>query len=237
MLQTWIAYFDHSGGNLLPLAIGGCIAVVCLLVVWILILTGKHGEAAEPAEAEEQTWAPQPAPGRGSRTPAEAAPVRQSAGPAAPAAVQRPQAAAVPPVGPVPAVPAAPTPAPGPYAAQQRDENATVAMPGKQRHHAVKGVGRRVLLVDRNDPARVYEVWLNPEAVLGRSPEADLSFPEEKYMARRQCRLVDHEGNVYVQDLASTNGTYVNGIPAGHTALLPDGAVLGMGQLELIVKL
>lgn len=251
MLQTWIDYFDHSGGNLLPLAIGGLIAVVCLLVVWILILTGKRSEAAEqawkPQEPARDGWMPmerpgeqrpdgpvQPAAAQGAY-PAEPAPV--PAAPAAPA----PEAAAAQTGAPMPETApetfAAPTPAAGPYTAQQRDENATVAMPGVQLHHAVKGVGRRVLLVDRQNPAKVYEVWLNPEAVLGRSPEADLSFPEEKYMARRQCRLVDYEGNVYVQDLASTNGTYVNGVPAGHTALLPDGAVLSMGRLELIVRL
>src|SRR5690348_15701021 len=52
---------------------------------------------------------------------------------------------------------------------------------------------------------------LKAETVLGRGVEADVRMIEEK-MSRRHCRLVLESEDTYIEDLGSTNGTYVNGV-------------------------
>ena len=46
--------------------------------------------------------------------------------------------------------------------------------------------------------------------VLGRSPEADVTI-DDVYASDFHLRMSTHDGQVLVQDLGSTNGTYVNG--------------------------
>ena len=58
------------------------------------------------------------------------------------------------------------------------------------------GLGRRVPL-------------LTAETVLGRDPGCGLVIPLEN-VSRRHCMLRHRDGEVYVQDLGSTNGTWVN---------------------------
>lgn len=71
--------------------------------------------------------------------------------------------------------------------------------------------------------------WGGPDAELfvGRHPDCDivLSVPE---VSRRHARLVLRDGIWSVQDLESTNGTFVNGVAVGRYELRP-GDCLQLG--------
>ncbi len=54
------------------------------------------------------------------------------------------------------------------------------------------------------------EVALKPEMVLGRTAECDLQLTEG-HASRRHARLFFAEDGVWVEDLSSANGTFVNG--------------------------
>jgi diguanylate cyclase (GGDEF)-like protein len=55
--------------------------------------------------------------------------------------------------------------------------------------------------------------WLytNKELLIGRAPEANVCIPDQRVSMRHARVIVSPEGAVLVEDLGSTNGTYVNG--------------------------
>lgn len=66
----------------------------------------------------------------------------------------------------------------------------------------------------------------------GRAPRADFVM-DAPLVSRLHCRFeVADDGTVAVQDLESTNGTYVNGEKIQRVALA-EGAVVGVGRVQL----
>lgn len=68
---------------------------------------------------------------------------------------------------------------------------------------------------------------------IGRDLGLDLSLPAENSVSRRHARLTVGASEITVEDLGSTNGTYVSGRPAP-TDLAP-GDVLRLGRCEMRV--
>lgn len=54
--------------------------------------------------------------------------------------------------------------------------------------------------------------WLsaNKELLIGRAPDADICIPDRLVSQRHARVIVNPEGAVFIEDLGSTNGTYVN---------------------------
>lgn len=52
-------------------------------------------------------------------------------------------------------------------------------------------------------------VAVDPAFVIGRSPECELSIADT-YLSSRHARFANDDGDLTVEDLGSTNGTYVN---------------------------
>ena len=73
---------------------------------------------------------------------------------------------------------------------------------------------------------------LSGPAVIGTSPDCDVPVGCE-YASRRHCSIRPVEGDWLVEDLGSTNGTYVNG-HREDTALLRDGDVVLVGRATLL---
>jgi transcriptional regulator with GAF, ATPase, and Fis domain len=61
-------------------------------------------------------------------------------------------------------------------------------------------------------PKRGVRLDLEDSALVGRSSGADLQLIDGK-VSREHCRLTVKDGQVFVEDLASQNGTFVNGAP------------------------
>jgi len=88
-----------------------------------------------------------------------------------------------------------------------------------------------LLLLDENAPPRRIPLHSLP-VVIGRNPPADLIL-EGPTVSRRHCRLELLDGSLRLRDLASTNGTFVNGERITDPVPLDDGAVLGIGVYRL----
>ena len=67
---------------------------------------------------------------------------------------------------------------------------------------------------------------------IGRDPSCELALSSPD-VSRRHCRLQLVAGEVFVTDLRSTNGTYVDGKRIEDSTLLPDGSILEVGQQVL----
>jgi DNA-binding NtrC family response regulator len=74
-----------------------------------------------------------------------------------------------------------------------------------------------------------------PDTTIGRHAGANLSVPDY-LMSRRHCLLQRQNGRVTLRDLGSSNGTFVNGIPA-HERTLQHGDRIRAGNSVLLFLL
>jgi two-component system cell cycle response regulator len=75
-------------------------------------------------------------------------------------------------------------------------------------------------------------ISLKETTVLGRGGDADVRLVEEK-MSRRHCRLSIEAGEAYIEDLGSSNGTYVNGRRINRQKLA-DGDKIQVGETTIL---
>jgi serine phosphatase RsbU (regulator of sigma subunit) len=88
-----------------------------------------------------------------------------------------------------------------------------------------------LLVLDDNAPPRRIPLHSLP-VVIGRNPPADLVL-DGTTVSRRHCRLELKNGQLRLSDLASTNGTFVNGVRLTEATALEDGATIGVGAWRL----
>ena len=91
----------------------------------------------------------------------------------------------------------------------------------------------QVKLIVVGGKANRTEVQLRLPAVLGRSRDADLTLGHSS-ISRRHCRLWEEQGQVMVEDLQSTNGTFVEDQRVDRAVLEP-GTRLRVGPLTFVV--
>lgn len=85
--------------------------------------------------------------------------------------------------------------------------------------------------------ANVQQVRLLSETVIGRSADCNLKIASTQ-VSRRHCRIVVNDLGVYVEDLCSANGTYLNGrrLLPNQLTLAPAGAQLIIGPATFAVE-
>jgi len=105
--------------------------------------------------------------------------------------------------------------------------------PGSRRGHG-----------DASTPARVWLLWdqrtfglADGDNVLGRAPECDVRL-DAPGVSRRHARIrIPGAGSTpMLEDLASTNGTLVNGALLTRPRALKDGDVVQVGSVDLTVR-
>jgi pSer/pThr/pTyr-binding forkhead associated (FHA) protein len=72
--------------------------------------------------------------------------------------------------------------------------------------------------------------------VLGRAPECDYRI-DDPMVSRRHCAFSYRDGQVWVEDLASRNGTRLNGETVLPPRPVAHGDLLEVGRLPLVVRL
>jgi hypothetical protein len=72
---------------------------------------------------------------------------------------------------------------------------------------------------------------LSQGALLGRGGEADIVL-QDQFSSTRHARLVPHGDAIVLEDLGSTNGTYLNGEPVSGPQPLHDGDAIRIGDSE-----
>lgn len=90
---------------------------------------------------------------------------------------------------------------------------------------------------DAADPSKYFRKTLLDRLRLGRAlNQCDVAFEYEDSVSAVHCELSRTERCVYVKDLKSSNGTYINGQKVYDTSQLRDGDMLKLGLLSLIVR-
>lgn len=89
------------------------------------------------------------------------------------------------------------------------------------------------LRVVYKDPTAGPVVPVDAPVVIGRAPHGDLPLSDE-YLSNRHARVYERDGRLFVEDMGSTNGTYVNGQRV-YASALHGGDVIGVGRLSVEV--
>jgi hypothetical protein len=96
-----------------------------------------------------------------------------------------------------------------------------LAVDGYGKHPAAEGTdaaGHATLTIERGDsPGTAFELITN-DSIIGRwdadngiFPEIDLdAYDPDAKVSRRHARIISADGKYFVEDLGSTNGTYIN---------------------------
>ncbi len=109
------------------------------------------------------------------------------------------------------------------------------AAPAPRRAPAPRGPwgnrnGTRLRVVEPADRrGSTYE--LGEELTLGRAGGCQVTI-DDTYVSQLHARLFLREGQYYVEDLGSTNGTYLNGVPLSGPQPLHDGDRIRIGDSE-----
>jgi FHA domain len=74
---------------------------------------------------------------------------------------------------------------------------------------------------------------IQESTILGRASESGLSLDGDEFASAQHARIEPGADGVWVEDLGSTNGTFVNGAPVKERRLLQPGDVVRVGQTEL----
>jgi hypothetical protein len=81
-------------------------------------------------------------------------------------------------------------------------------------------------------PGEAYEVD-SVQLTIGRGANNDLPLPDDEFASARHARIEPRRDGVYVEDVGSTNGTFVNGIRLARERRLADGDIVRVGETDL----
>ena len=82
---------------------------------------------------------------------------------------------------------------------------------------------------------RIFSFTQHDSFLIGRSRDAHLYLPDDRYFSRNHCLLEINPPRSFLRDLNSTNGTFVNGQRVAH-AFLNDGDRIQGGETILLVE-
>ena len=97
----------------------------------------------------------------------------------------------------------------------------------------IEGAFRYALVVERGPRAGLTYVLGDGETLAGRSDDVDI-FLGDVTVSRHHARFNVDDSGLTVEDLRSTNGTYVNAERQDHAQLQPGDEVI-IGKFHLVV--
>jgi pSer/pThr/pTyr-binding forkhead associated (FHA) protein len=83
------------------------------------------------------------------------------------------------------------------------------------------------------DPATAQVFPLGEEVTIGRAPGCSVPLADDTYVSQLHARIYVRDGKPFVEDLGSTNGTFLNRDRLSKTVRLHRGDKLQIGQTVL----
>jgi pSer/pThr/pTyr-binding forkhead associated (FHA) protein len=94
---------------------------------------------------------------------------------------------------------------------------------------------RQTILLVQPDGSKAYPYRLEGTTTLGRAAECELRL-DDTYVSQQHARIFDRAGNWYVEDLGSTNGTFVNEQKLVAPAMLTPGDTVRVGTTKVELR-
>ena len=112
-----------------------------------------------------------------------------------------------------------------------------VLAPAEARRHGLDTAPKAAVVVESSpslDPGLTFEIRA-AGLTIGRSAENAIALPADEFASARHARIEPQVDGVWVVDLGSTNGTYVNGQEVDGREQLHDDDLVRIGDTELRV--
>ena len=71
------------------------------------------------------------------------------------------------------------------------------------------------------------------QVTIGRGRQNDIALPEDEFASARHARFEPRQDGVWIQDLGSTNGTYLNGARLERPRRLTTGDIVRVGETDV----
>ena len=94
----------------------------------------------------------------------------------------------------------------------------------------------RLLVVSSPELQHGSTIEVAASTVVGRDAASGIRLGRDEFASARHARIEPRQDGVWVNDLGSTNGTYVNGARLKAARLLRPGDVVRIGETELEVQ-
>ncbi len=95
-------------------------------------------------------------------------------------------------------------------------------------------MSKRATLIIHEGPSPGTELVLSGDKIIiGREPPADILLPAQG-VSRKHAQIIEHNGRHLIQDLGSTNGTFLNGQRLNAATALKTGDKIGLGRSVLL---
>ena len=92
----------------------------------------------------------------------------------------------------------------------------------------------RLVVVRSSDLSEGEDFDLNSaQLTIGRGNQNDIAIATDEYASARHARFEPRQDGVWVQDLGSTNGTYLNGTRLERPRRLSRGDIVRIGETDL----
>jgi predicted component of type VI protein secretion system len=92
----------------------------------------------------------------------------------------------------------------------------------------------RLVVVTSPDLSEGQDYELNSaQLTIGRGNQNDIALSTDEYASARHARFEPRQDGVWVQDLGSTNGTYLNGTRLERPRRLSRGDIIRVGETDL----
>jgi len=95
------------------------------------------------------------------------------------------------------------------------------------------GLRLRLSVVEGARPGQGWGVMLSDRINLGRSPDNDVVVGDDPEVSGRHCVLIRQGDRIFLEDLQSTNGAFINGVRIVARYRLEEGDLIGLGRTSL----
>jgi hypothetical protein len=91
------------------------------------------------------------------------------------------------------------------------------------------------LVVVKSPALEPGEEWSvdSMQLTIGRAPENDIPLGVDEYASAKHARIEPRRDGIWVEDIGSTNGTFVNGIRLTRPRKLTTGDVVRVGETDM----
>ncbi len=108
------------------------------------------------------------------------------------------------------------------------------AQPRPRRQRGGKPAPTRLVVIDDRG-SKVGAHRLDGTVQIGRAPSCDIR-PEDTYLSQHHARVLERNGTWYVEDMGSTNGTYLNQRKVSSPAEISPGDRIRVGKTTIEVR-